>query len=127
MKPEKIVEVGADGGSISLFGWQDDKSEWHFLRETDERTLMGMMPEEDRNSCTSESVVGWDEGLKLLNRYPWLFLYPLYVHPDFGKLVLQEVYTAREKNDGEFVDLTEWEMVCFGKSHFRYPRVSGND
>jgi hypothetical protein len=81
MKPIKIVEIGGEGGSISLFGWKTDQGDWHFLRETDERSLMDMMPEDDRDGLCffskTETVIGWNEALKLLYRYPWPCLYSI--------------------------------------------------
>jgi len=47
MKPIKIVEIGGEGGSITLFGWKTDKGKWRFFRETDEGTLLNMMPKDD--------------------------------------------------------------------------------
>jgi hypothetical protein len=121
MKPEKIVVVGAEGGKITLFGWKGEQSEWHFMRETDERTLMDMMPEDDREGLCfyseSETVIGWENALLLLNRYPWPSLYPLYVHPEFADLVMSAVRNAPDEYR-DHLDSERWEEVCAGKSWY---------
>ncbi len=119
-KPVKIIAVGAEGGSITLFGWKDEKGVWYYLRETDERTLMDMMPEDDQKGLcfyhNSESVTDWDEAIKLMNRYPWPCLYPLYVHPDFADQVKCELKRASDRWD--HIDFHRWDAVCAGKSRF---------
>ena len=74
MKPVKIVEIGGEGGKITLSGWKTAKGTWRFLRETNERTLMCMM---DKNVAAglkflskSEAVTGWKAALKILSEYP---------------------------------------------------------
>jgi hypothetical protein len=118
MKPIKIIEIGAEGGHITLFGWKNEQCIWHFLRETDERSLMDMMPEDDRNGlcCLSntETVIGWKEALKLLYRYPWPCLYPLYVHPEFADLVMIALKDAPDEYRMN-IDFGHWDAVCAGK------------
>lgn len=119
MKPIQIVKVGGKGGSITLFGWKTDKGIWRFLRETDERTLLGMMLEEDfaglEFQSSSEAVTGWKGALKILSRYPWQNLYPLYVHPVFVDLVWKEIDILGE----ECYSRMEWANVC-GKTPSRH-------
>jgi hypothetical protein len=38
-------------------------------------------------------VDGWEAGLSLMDRYPWVRLHPVYVHPDF----VERVRTAVEE------------------------------
>jgi len=112
MEPIKIVEVGAEGGCITLFGWKTNKGNWRFLRETDERTLLGMMPKGDATGLifrsSSEAVTGWKAALKILSKYPWRELYPLFVHPEFADLVWKEIENLNE----ECYSFSKWGEVC---------------
>jgi len=116
LKPIKIIEVGAEGGGITLFGWKSEKGEWSFIRETDEHTLQDMMTKKDAEGLefqsSSEVVNGWSGALKILSKYPWRHLYPLYVHPEFVDLVWQEIVSMEE----ESYSLSYWERVCGRKS-----------
>ena len=118
MLPVKIVEVLAEGGKITLFGWKDAQGEWNFLRETDERTLAAMMTEGDRDRLcfysNTYSVVGWENALELLNRYPWPSLSPSYVHPEFAGRILGALKDA-PREYRENIDWKEWDAVCAGK------------
>lgn len=119
-KPVKIIEVGAEGGRITLSGYETEQGEWRFFRETDESSLMSLMPKEDTDGpefrTESETVSGWSNALKILNRYPWPCLYPLYVHPDFTYEVMQEL--KRASAEMEHIDFGEWDAVCAGKDRF---------
>ena len=116
-KSAKIIEVGAEGGRITLSGYETEQGEWHFFRETDESSFMSLMPKEDTDGpefrTESETVSGWDEALNILNRYPWPCLYPLYVHPNFADVVMQEL--KRASAEMGHIDFEEWEMVCARK------------
>ena len=118
--PIKIIDVGAEGGGITLFGWKDEKGVWHYLRETDESTLMDMMHEDDQKglcfNSKTDSTTNWNEAIKLMYRYPWPCLYPLYVHPEFADQVKCELKRASDRWD--HIDFQHWNAVCAGKSGF---------
>lgn len=105
----KIVEIGGEGGSICLFGVHDGQ-QWSFWRGTDETTLLDLGADESDGPFVSrsETVVGWDEGVLLLDRYAWVDLHPLYVHPDFAVRVLDAV-KARARN-GRVP--SKWARLC---------------
>jgi len=123
MKPEKIVVVGAEGGRITLFGWKSDQGEWHFLLETDERSMMDILSEEDQEGLCfyskTEAVIGWREALKLLNKYPWPCLYPIYVHPEFSDSVMIALKDAPDRYRVN-IDFRHWDAVCAGMDGFDY-------
>ena len=115
-KPEIIVEVGAEGGTLTLVG-QRTARKWSFSMLRDESTLK----EFDEDLCGdelighSETVVGFAAALGLLDQYPWAQLYPLRVHPEFRTLVFYEV-AKRLLNDKDFdrhrYQLKDWLDVC---------------
>lgn len=109
MDAEKIVEIGGEGGSICLFGARDGDV-WHFWRGTDETTLLQLSAQEHDGPFTSRSEVvqGCDEGLRLLDRYAWVTLHPVYVHPDFRHLVYE---AARDRSRTGRVP-SNWGRVC---------------
>ena len=43
----------------------------------------------------------FDEALRMLGRYSWYRLYPLYVHPKFVEAVLQEITTLGGTSQAE--------------------------
>lgn len=116
MKPIKIIELGGEGGKITLFGWKPDHDKWHFLRETDEHTLQDMLCKDDLAGLSfqssSETVIGWNAALKILSKYPWRYLCPLYVHPEFVDLVWKEF----SKQGKEYYNRFEWEEACGRRS-----------
>jgi hypothetical protein len=96
MTGETILEVGAEGGSLKLFGNRDDAGQWRFWTQTDERTMNYLLDEEDLRGLgclvhTSESVYSLPEALALLDKYPWHWMIPLQVHPEFRAAILNEV------------------------------------
>ena len=104
---EKIVEVGAEGGSITLFGVRTAHG-WRFTRSVDESI-------DDLSSRNrSEAVDSWDAALNLLDKYPWHKLDPLEIHPEFRR----QVWTAvkeRFEGDGEPRSrsrLELWRSLC---------------
>ena len=115
-KPEIIVEVGAEGGTLTLVG-QRTARKWSFSMLRDESTLK----EFDEDLCDDElighskTVVGFAAALGLLDQYPWAQLYPLRVHPEFRTLVFYEV-AKRLFHDKDFdrhrYQLNDWLDVC---------------
>lgn len=107
---EVIVKVGAEGGSITLFGVRT-KEGWQFSRELIDQSLLLLDEPEIRHD--SKVVSSWPEALELMDRYPWQHLRPLDVHPEFRGMVFEAVlerYNA--KSDKNPRRLPDWEKVC---------------
>ena len=89
---EKVLEVGAEGGSVTLVGRRFASGAWQFARITADQTeaLYGEadveLPEPPSVDML-EWVEEWDAGLQLINRYPWAKSYPLEVHAAFRESV----------------------------------------
>jgi len=47
MTLETILELGAEGGSLTLFGNRDAAGQWRFRTQTDETTMNDLLDEED--------------------------------------------------------------------------------
>jgi hypothetical protein len=93
---ETVLEVGAEGGSITLIRERKADEDWQFQMTTNETALYDQLSEEDRNEigehfAQTGYVRSFHEALTLLDRYPWFGLYPLKVHPEFLDRVLLEV------------------------------------
>lgn len=96
MIDETILELGGEGGSLTLFGNINAVGQWHFWTNTDETSYLELLDEEDLRglgslTSTSESVASLPEAVVLLDKYPWYQLTPLQVHPNFRNAILDEV------------------------------------
>ena len=83
-----VVEVGAEGGSVTLIGRPGAGSAWQFARMTVDQSewLLGEVEVELPGEPPLDSlewVDGWEAALGLLDRYPWARLHPVEVHPEF--------------------------------------------
>jgi hypothetical protein len=95
---EIVLKVGAEGGSLTLLRKRVAEAEWWFGMERNEEAIYDLLDEEDRPKSANyfsrtKWVCSFQEGLNLLDKYPWFNLYPLYVHPEFFNAVLFEVGT----------------------------------
>lgn len=105
-----ILNVGADGGSVALYGREAELG-WIFRRHVADQTPMFIG--EESISHDSEAVETWTKAVRLLDRYPWASLFPTYVHPDFRTRVWREVCkraTKRRPREGE---LDRWLEVYY--------------
>lgn len=100
-----IVEVGAEGGSLTLYGMQSPDG-WQFRAETNEAALDdGDTPDLPERPW----VATWRSALKQLDAYPWTQLYPLKVHPEFSDRVFKVLQTRKKK--GLAIDWDQWGHV----------------
>jgi hypothetical protein len=110
---EVIVEIGGEGGSITLYGRRTE-SGWLFSRKVIDQTPL-LLPEEFPEGIQHKSSVvdSWEEALKLLDQYPWHRLYPLRVHPEFRQKIWVEVQ-RRLSSQGDNKRLEHnWRRVLF--------------
>lgn len=102
-----IVEVGAEGGSLTLYGLQSPDG-WQFRVETSEAALVD--DDDDMLDLPKRPwVTAWRSALKQLDSYPWTRLYPLKVHPDFRDRVFKALQTRHKKEP--FSDWDRWNRV----------------
>ena len=108
MARETILEVGAEGGSLSLRRERLADESWRFCAAVNEMAIYESLSEEDRGSPgdylpQSGYVESLQEALKILDKYPWITLTPLNVHPEFFDTIMAEV----RKRGGELEE-TRW-------------------
>jgi NAD-dependent deacetylase len=94
--PETVVEVGCEGGSITLLRKRGAGEAWKFRLGINEVALYDMLSEEDLaglGPAVKESgyVHSFPEALGLLDQYQWFKLVPLEVHPEYLDAVLLAV------------------------------------
>jgi len=96
-KLELILEVGAAGGSLSVWSSTNKEGNRSFLVKRDESTLKELMDEKDAEGIEFTSTTGqlqsFADALIVLEQYPWHRLYPMFVHHDFIDPVLAAVMT----------------------------------
>jgi hypothetical protein len=113
-----VLEVGAEGGSLTLIGREDPESgAWRFARVTNDQSeaLFGELRDQPIQAPDLSKIAwvdGWEAGLKLLDRYPWARLYPLYVHPGFVEQVRAAVKEQLEEGGPlDSYKAEKWESV----------------
>jgi hypothetical protein len=115
-KPEVILEVGAELGSLTLLGTRAAHG-WRFRIQTiDQSAWLLSDDDEDTGPKTyrlSDWVDSWEEALALLDKYPWHRLHSLVVHPEFA----QRVWTAVQEKFA--VDPTESELARMAFQQWR--------
>ncbi len=101
-----IVEVGSEGGSLTLYGIQSPEG-WRFKVETSEAALVD--DEDEPDMLERPWVATWRSALKQLDGYSWTQLYPLAVHSDFREKVFKALQTRKKK--GLVIDWDQWGNV----------------
>lgn len=93
MQKETILEVGAEGGSLSIARFLEPGGDWRFQVYRNEQLLADFLNEDDQQGLveTSNAVTHFSDALKILGQYPWFSLYPLILHPEYAKIVIAEV------------------------------------
>lgn len=110
---EIIVQVGAEGGDVTLYGVRTDDG-WLFSLNVYDCSLL-LLDEDEGGAATqyrSSPVTSWSDALALLDRNPWATLHPLAVHPEFRKKVWNEVQRRLGRNEDDHRALTKWREIC---------------
>jgi hypothetical protein len=121
--PEVIIAVGAEGGSITLFGQKDEfgqrdaQGAWRFSRAVLDQTYTFLSEEDGPGpeiNHSSDWVRTWPEAMILMDRYPWAMLYGQEVHPDFRDRVWAEVNERLQDANSATAERARehWARVC---------------
>lgn len=106
---ELVLNVGADGGSVALYG-RETGSGWVFRRHVADQTPM--LIDEESIDHDSDPVSTWAAAVRLLDRYPWCNLFPTMVHPDFHDRVWREISKRVAKGRVTDDSLDRWVEAC---------------
>lgn len=109
MKSEIIVEAGAEGGGITLYGQRNGRG-WLFSRHLVDHTG-AMLEDPVWIEHDSEVVSTWEEAINLLEEYEFNHLHPLQVHPEFQDRVLREVL-SRNRRSRDTHCQENWYKAC---------------
>jgi hypothetical protein len=107
--PEIVLEIGAEGGSLTILRERIAEQGWQFRVELNETTLYDMLSEEDQRGMRVEDFARteyahtFQEALRRIDQYEWFRLYPLEVHPEFLDAVLAEV-----RKNGGLDEVARW-------------------
>jgi hypothetical protein len=109
IKPEIIVSLGADDGSMTLYGVQLAQ-EWHFLLRYDKSKELNFISHEAENSFEDQNLFskGFQHAIELMDEYEWHKLIPRSVHPKFAEQFLCEVEKRIPPNH---IRLTYWKRL----------------
>lgn len=116
LKHEIMLQVGAEGGTISLLRTRNSDGTLRFHRKTNESFHAGMLSVEDQNGLSYHSQDDAEgsflEAVSLLKEYPWHRLQPLKVHPRFRKTIYEKVIELSKKDEDPNNRLREWKTLC---------------
>jgi len=104
-RPVTILKLGAEGGGISLFGYQGADATWTFYTTLVDHTPTLLMGEDAGETIKrrTEPIAGWETALALLDtKYGyWPRLTPTVVHPDFRTAILSAVRARKGAEEAE--------------------------
>jgi hypothetical protein len=110
-KSEVILELGAEGGSITLYGIQTEGG-WIFSRNVIDWTPE--LIDEERIQHKSPVVNSWEAALALLDQYAWQRLSPLLVHPEFSERIWSAVQSRFKNDQDSRFYIERWQSICAG-------------
>jgi hypothetical protein len=92
---EKILEVAAEGGSLSILRARARDGAWRFIVLREETALADLLDSDDQEGLVfseeSGSVDTLAAAFQLMDRYPWHRLMPLTLQPEYAAVVMAEV------------------------------------
>ncbi|MEC4747163.1 hypothetical protein [Methylomicrobium sp. Wu6] len=101
-EPEKILEVGCEGGAYTLWRCQYCGQNVFIVASND---CSGLWIDED-TSFQEKAFYSWDEAVRNLPEH-WASLFPLYVAPDYSGLIKNELrmrgVDVTQENDWKYV------------------------
>jgi hypothetical protein len=100
---EKILEVGLEGGAVTLEGRRGRGGRWEFRIVQDWGTAWELIGESSPVQRSAPWVSSWEKALAVLDQRPWTQMMPLEVHPEFAERIVGFVL-AREGQEGRYVD-----------------------
>jgi hypothetical protein len=89
---EMILEIGAEGGSLSIQRFRTPEGKWKFIFITNESAMADFLDEEDQIDLFKKHppVDTFEAALQLLNEYPWHKMHVLTLHHDYAEIIQTE-------------------------------------
>ena len=113
-RSEVILELGAEGGRITLYGRRNPGG-WLYSTKTIDQSLL-LFDEGPEIRKESEVVDSWEAALGLINRYPWHRLNPRVVLPEFREKIWAAVQSRfasdQRRVEDRHLKLERWREVC---------------
>lgn len=111
---QAVIQVGTEGGDVTLWGFPDEHGQWSFATVTDESTLAAFTDEFDQQALRSQSgrVRSFEAALAAFDRHPWHRMFPLEVHPAFRTAVWQAASERLQRDGDPFNSLASWRELC---------------
>jgi hypothetical protein len=117
VEKETVLELGVEGGGVTVFRTRHDRGEWHFHVEGSSMYLDDNDDEVWR-SWSTEPVCSIKTALReVADDGCWVFFWPIAIHPEYrtamSKLVRAAVakLPAKQKQMGRN-QLAEWRRLC---------------
>jgi hypothetical protein len=111
-----LISIGAEGGSIALYGDIANPSLPRFRLCVVDQTPMFLSDDEAGTAIRSDSgwLSSWADAMAALGRYPWVNLVPLHVDAAISSDVWKalEDYIARTKRSVRETALSRWRIAC---------------
>lgn len=104
---QKILEVGLEGGAVTLEGRRLPRGRWEFRIVQDWGTAWELIDEAPPARQPAPWMSSWEEALAKLDEGPWTQMLPLVVHPEFAERIVA-IVLARESEDSRY--LHRWRM-----------------
>jgi hypothetical protein len=90
---ELILEIGTEGGLLSIQRFHAPNGTWKFILTVDESTLASFTDEFDPVDLVKKypPVDSFEEAVRSMDEFPWRKLYLVSVHPDYGEFIRKEM------------------------------------
>lgn len=114
-RPELLLAVAAEGGSIEIYGRQEGVRTEYRVGIVDQ-TLTFLHDEEGGEAIRSDSgwLNTWDDAVAKVGHWTWPNLYPKFVHPSMRDAVWKAVqgYRDRAGRGVREAALSRWRSIC---------------
>lgn len=114
--PQLLISIGAEGGSIALYGDITDASQPRFKLMVVDQTPTFLTGDDAGLEIRRDSgwLLSWADAMTALDRYPWVQLHVLHVDPAVAASVWMSVehYIARSNQPVRDISLDRWRAAC---------------
>ena len=93
---EIVLQVGAEGRTLTIVRYHVSGEKWQFAFIRDESTLADFLGEEDQEDLFEalDSIATFEGAIALMNKYPWLDLYPRVVYPEYANEMMEIIESS---------------------------------